>query len=254
MKTTTQFWKPTALALGIATLISAPIAQAELLGAGVGVGIWSAGPTGTANLGTEFDVEKDTGLGSNENLYVWAYLNHPVPLLPNVMLESTMLESTGSQNTNLTFMGQNFSGSTQTKLTMDHLDATLYWGLPLPIVDINFGFGVKQSSGELSLTNSVSGNKTTSLDFTMPYGYLGVHLPIPVLPITLSADTKAIGYDGSSYQDTRAKVRWDVIGLGVNLGIEAGYRIQSLVIDGLSVDLETDIQIEGMFAGVTLVF
>lgn len=254
MKTLTQtINKKLTLSAVLAACLIAPQAHAELLGAGVGVGIWQAEPSGTAQLGDKFNVKNDTGLKSSDNNYIWAYFNHPIPLLPNIMLEHTGFSSTGNKNVNITFNDRTFSGNTKTKLELNQLDAIAYWGLPLPLIDINFGLGFKQLSGDLSMSSS-GATESTKLDGTLPIGYLGAHFPIPALPITLSADTKIISYDGSSFSDTRFKGRWDILSAGVKLGVEAGYRVQNITIDGLDIDTKADLTIDGLFAGVTLVF
>lgn len=222
------------LPLALSALLLTPIAaQADLLGAGIGAGMWQATPSGTAALSGVTFFDADNNLKTSSNNYAWAYINHPIPLLPNAMIEQKAFSSEKSTD----------------KLTLDQLDATLYWGLPIPMVDINFGLTFKQVSGEV-----VGGATSEKIDAIIPMGYLAVHLPIPATDITLSADMKTIGYDNSSISDSSVKVRWDLIGLGVKLGVEAGYRMQSLTIDGLGVDVKTDITIDGAFAGVTVVF
>ena len=246
-------------ALVLATLLTtAPLAQADTVGVGFGTGIWSATPSGTAQLGsngTNFDLAKDTGLKSNNNAYVWAYFNHPIPLLPNIMLESTNVTHSGTKNTSIKFGGTTFNGQTKTELDLSQVDLVAYWGLPIPMVDINFGVALKQLNGELTLSGGGNSEpKTTDINATIPMGYLGAHFTIPTTDLTLSADSKMISFDGSSLSDTRFKARYNITNFGLKLGVEAGYRTQSLKIDGLSVDAQTDIKIDGLFAGVTLVF
>lgn len=238
-------------AIALTVLLVSSQSQADMLGAGVGTGIWTSGPVGTITTGSnEFDVEKDTGLETNNNNYVWAYFNHPVPLIPNIRLESTQVSSSGNGSQNVTFQGQAFTADNQTDLNLNQVDVLLYWGIPLPAVNINYGFGAKQFTGDLTITDSNNNRETTNLDGTVPVGYLAAHANIPALPLSFSADIKTLG---SAYNDTTLKARYDITDFGLKLGIEAGYRVQALKSDALS-DLDIDMKIDGYFAGVTLVF
>jgi len=240
------------LSYGLIALLAAGSAQAELLGGGVGGGIWNSGPTGSVtSSGSTFNLEKDAGLSSKNNNYLWAYFNHPIPLVPNFRAEFTSTSTSGTGSSNIDFLGNSYTGKTQTNLDLDQTDFLLYWGLPLPFVSFNYGFGAKDFKGELSVTSS---NNTTpsksNLNATLPVGYLGADFSLPMLPLTLSANTKTLG---SRFNDTTFKARYDIIGFGLKLGAEAGYRTINLDSSDLS-NLNVDLSYGGVFAGVTLVF
>lgn len=223
--------KPILASMFCLTVISVP-AQAELLGAGVGIGTWQATPKGSASFSdqTRFDAYQ---LNDTSNRYIWAYLNHPLPFLPNAMLEQTDFSSKKANQ----------------QLQLDQFDTTFYWGVPLPILDLNFGLTLKNFNGTFS--NSLASEK---IDDIVPMAYGAMHAPIPGTSLMLSADTKLMVFDGSNVSDTRIKGRWDMIGLGVNLGLEAGYRVQSIKIEGSNRNVETDFKLDGLFAGITLVY
>ena len=241
-----------ALAASIATG-----AQAELLGFGAGAGIWSADPSGKAEYkGSEFDLSSDAGLSSENSTYLWAYLNHPIPAIPNVRIERTGLSFDGKAKQPITFGGVSF-GSVDTATTMDltQTDVLLYWGVPfLPLLSVDFGFGAKLFDGELAMSTAGQSEKT-DLDFALPVGYLALGLPIPGTGVRVGADTKMISYSGSGFSDSRLSVSWVPVSLVVDLAIEAGYRTQKLKIDDLSgVDAEADITMSGLFMGAALRF
>lgn len=218
----------TALTAG---LVSMPL-QAEILGAGVGAGIWNQSYSGQASINNTQIIDGNE-FKSNKNNYVWGYLNHPIPVLPNVKLEYAQVDTT--QNNNL--------------LNLDQTDLTLYWGLPVPVVDLDFGLTVKKFDGKL-----VGNNETEKVDALVPMGYLSLKAPLPFVPVTLGADTKVISYNGSSINDSKITARWDVVDSVVKLGVELGYRKQNIDIDGFGQDVRADMSIDGWFAGVALVF
>lgn len=230
-------------------------AQADLLGFGAGAGLWSATPSGSADYGQSFDIKKDTGLSASSSTYLWAYLEHPVVFLPNIRLERTAFQSDGSKSTDITFGGQTFNvGNTKTDLTLNQLDTILYYGLPVPMIDINLGLGAKTVDGGLSMKSALA-SESTDLDFTLPVAYLGVRFEIPGTPVGLEADMKYIGYDKSKFSDTRLKADWALLKAGVALAAEVGYRKQELILKDLSgVDAEADITIDGFFGGLAVRF
>lgn len=247
--------KKSVAGLALAGLMAAS-AQADLLGFGAGAGIWLATPTGTAQYeGDEFDIKDDTGLSASTNGYVWAYLEHPIIILPNIRLEHTGFSTDGTETTGIDFGGHTFNvGETTTELTLDQLDVILYYGLPVPLVDINLGLGVKMVDGSLSM-KSLLASEETDLAFTLPIAYGAFRFEIPGTPVGLEADIKYIGYDKSKFSDTRFKADWTLISVGLALAVEAGYRSQQIVIEDIDgVDAEADIKIAGPFAGLNLTF
>ncbi len=233
----------------------ASAAQAEFLGFGAGMGIWSAEPSGDAQYeGDAFNLKRDAGLSSENSLYMWAYLNHPVPVIPNLRLERSSLSFDGSAKQTIAFGDETFGVDADTTLDLTQTDVLLYWGFPLPLVSIDFGLGAKLFDGELAMS-SVGQSEKTDLDFVLPVGYLAVAVPIPGTGVTLEADTKMIRYSGSSFSDSRLTVSWVPLSLIVDLAIEAGYRTQKIDIDGLSgVDADADVTVGGLFMGAALRF
>lgn len=231
---------------GLATLLVTANAHAETLGAGFGVGLWKATPSGSIN---SFNIKNDAGLKSNNNTYAWAYINHPLPFVPNVRIERTDMSNSGTGSVS-EFLDTRFTGETNTRMTLDQTDALLYWGFSLPLIRFDYGLGAKQVSGHVTITDIHSNSSHQSLSETLPIGYLSGQFSLPALPITLSADTKTLG---SRFNDTTFKARYDITSFGLKLGAEAGYRMQ--IIDSNDINnLNIDIKQDGYFAGIILVF
>lgn len=239
-----------ALLAGLATL-----ANADLLEFGVGAGVWNAKPSGEAEykksgVGDRFDIKDDTGLSSATKPYVWAFLKHPIPLVPNVKLEHSSFASDATKDTNIEFGGHTFSTSTKTELSLSQLDAILYYTLPIPLVDIDLGIGAKAVSGDISMSSAGVSEKA-DLGVVLPIAYGAVRFDIPATSAGVEADIKYIGYDKSHFSDLRFKADYKIIDSVIKLGIEAGYRAQNIVIKDISgVDAEVDIKIAGIFGGV----
>lgn len=240
------------LSLVAATLIVASGLKADLLAFGAGVGVWSASPSGDLNYknANKFDIKGDTGLSSATKPYVWAFVEHPVIFLPNVKLDYSSYKDSATKNTNISFAGETFTTSTKTQLTLNELDTTLYYSLPIPLIDIDLGFGAKSVGGDLTLSDSTK-SKKEKLNVLLPYGYLGVRFDIPATSVGLSGDVKYIGFKKSSLSDMKFAVDYGFIDSVVKLGVEAGYRTKRIVLDDIgSLDVETDMKISGAFGGV----
>ncbi|MDR2151275.1 MAG: TIGR04219 family outer membrane beta-barrel protein [Helicobacteraceae bacterium] len=226
----------------------------DLLGFGAGGGAWQADTSGKAKYdGDRFDVEK-TGLDKTTNGYLWAYIEHEIPILPNLRIDSAAFSADGNKNINVNFGKTNFNGKTKTDLQMNQIDLVGYYILPIPAIDIRLGLGAEIIDGSLKLSGQGK-SKDADLSFALPIVYGGVRFDLPSLPIGLEADVKYVSYDKSRIGDARAKIDWTFVDSVVKAAIELGYRSRSIVIKDLSgVDAEIDITIDGPFAGASIRF
>jgi outer membrane protein len=242
----------------VLSLILCSSAFGDLLSFGAGGGVWQAKPSGEAEwkksgVGDRFDVEKN-GLDATTNGYVWAYLEHAIPLLPNIRIEDAFFAADGTKNANIDFGGANFNGQTKTELNMDHIDVIAYYVLPIPAIDIRLGLGAELLDGYLTLS-SAGQSKKADLSKTLPIAYGGVRFEPLSLPIGFEADLKITAYDKSRISDVRGKIDWTFVDTALKAAVEIGYRARSVLLKDLSgVDGEIDVKITGAFAGVSLRF
>ena len=244
--------------LAIAIAAATPMmAQADLLfTVDAGASVWNAEASG--DVDNDIDVGKDgLNLDSENNNVLFVSFEHPIPVIPNIKIQKTDLDLTGDGTVNYTFLNTSFTGNTDSQFDLSHTDLTLYWGVPLPIpfFDINFGLTARQFDGNVSVTEK--SNPTNSaeekLDFTIPMGYLNVDFDSH-FGVYARAELNAIGYDGNSILDTTFALGYTlplpIPMLDINL--EAGHRSISLKTTEESVDIDTDVQVSGMFAGLNI--
>jgi len=95
-------------------------------------------------------------------------------------------------------------------------------------------------------------NQTT---IAIPMAYLRARVEIPATGLALEADGKYITYNGSTVYDARAKVAYtfDFIPV-VQPALEVGYRVHKINIDDSSVDVKSDVDFTGVYAGLFLRF
>ena len=228
--------KKTVIAVALVAL--APLsAQADLLfTVGAKASIWNAEPTG--QIDTDVSVEEDgLNLEKENGQQITVFFEHPVPFIPNVKIKQTSLEVSGSGNV---------------AVDLSHTDLTLYWGLPLPIpfVDINFGLSGRQFDGYAEVKSSTQ-TEHVDLDFVLPmvYGELKIDTPFGIYA---SADINYVGYGDNKLSDVSYGLGYTLPIPVVDLGLEAGYRKMTLKTDPDDTDIETDLDISGVYYGASL--
>jgi outer membrane protein len=239
--------------IAVALMALAPLsAQADLLfTVGAKASIWNAEPTG--QIDTDVSVEEDgLNLEKENGQQITVFFEHPVPFIPNVKIKQTNLEVSGSGSVAVNFNDQTFTGATDSTVDLSHTDLTLYWGLPLPIpfVDINFGLSGRQFDGYAEVKSSTQ-TEHVDLDFVLPmvYGELKIDTPFGIYA---SADINYVGYGDNKLSDVSYGLGYTLPIPVVDLGLEAGYRKMTLKTDPDDTDIETDLDISGVYYGASL--
>lgn len=243
--------------LAIAITAATPMmAQADLLFTiDAGASMWNAEASGDVDGAVDLG-KNGLNLDSEANNVLFASFEHPIPMIPNVKIMKTDLDLTGNGSANYTFLDQTFTGATSSQMDLSHMDYTLYWGVPLPIpfFDINFGLTARQFDGVVSVTEKTTGTVTKEdLNFTMPMGYLNVDFDSH-FGIYARAEMNALSFDGNGVTDTSLAVGYTLplpIPF-VDINLEGGYRSINLMTDKDTVDIETDVEVSGMFAGLNV--
>lgn len=241
----------------VALAASLPMAaQADLLfTVGGKASLWHAKPTG--QLDSNFSVEKDgLNLGSDNGTQLTVFVEHPLPIIPNVKIKQTLLEVDGKGNITGTFAKQEFTSVTSTTLDLSHTDLTLYWGLPLPLpfVDINFGLTGRNFTGEAEVVGTIKDGGTShkeDLDLTLPMAYGEVKIDTP-FGVYAYADVNWISYNKNKIMDTSIAAGYNLPIPLVDVGLEVGYRVFALETDKKDVHFSADTDIKGVFAGVSV--
>ena len=214
--------------------------------------------SGTADL--EDDLKLDAG---GQNVIYFAF-EHPIPVVPNIKMKTTDMSSdgTGNLNVDLNLGGETISANTDvaSKLDLSHTDYTLYWGLPLPIVTLDFGLTLRQFDGSMEVVDTANSaiDAAADLDVTVPMGYLKVGADIPLTGLSLGGDINVISYEDSGITDYDLNMTYvlPLIPL-LDVGITAGYRSFDLEINpddfgGSDDDLSAKTTIDGPYIGISL--
>lgn len=245
----------TAIALTLASSSAMALPGLDLWAGGYS---WNAEYTGTVSASPlDLDLQSNLGLEDSSNNVIWAAFEHPIPLIPNIQVKQTTLETDGmgALTQDVSFAGETIQASQdiQSTINLNHTDVTAYWGLPLPLVTIDFGLNVRMFDGDLTINDA-----TAALDAPIPmlFGRVGASLPLTGLEVM--AEGNYIGYGDTNHMDYQLLVRYTLPVVPVlDINLEAGYRSFELNIDptdfdGDADDLNADIDMSGIFFGVSL--
>jgi len=210
---------------------------------------------------TTADLEDDLNLDAGGQNVLYVAFEHPVPVVPNIKIKMTDMSSdgTGTLSSALDIGGQTFTASTEvaSELDLTHTDYTLYWGLPLPIVTLDFGLTLRQFDGSMSVVSSTESG-SADLDVTVPMGYLKAGVDVPLTGLSFGGDINVISYGDTGITDYDLNMTYvlPVIPL-LDVGITAGYRSFDLEINpddfgGSDDDLSAEATVAGPYIGLSL--
>ncbi|MFD1216096.1 TIGR04219 family outer membrane beta-barrel protein [Microbulbifer celer] len=214
-----------------AVLASAGASADTILGFDATAGAWKQDYSGDLNNLLDGDYLKD-----GNNTFLQAALEHPIPLVPNVLISHTQIES-------------NFDGI-NSDLDLSHTDATLYYEILDNWVNLDLGLTARRFNGSLEVLGMDS--ETTTADFagTVPMVYGLARFDLPFTGWSIIAQGNGIEYDGDKITDLTAKVRWDFVP-ALDFALEAGYRTMSIDAPELD-ELEPNLEIKGPYLGLNL--
>ena len=226
---------------------------------------WDQTVSGDAGAGSnQADLEDDLNLDAGGQNVVYFAFEHPIPVVPNIKIKMTDMSSDGNGTLTSSFNlgGETLTANTALKSELDltHTDYTLYWGLPLPIVTLDFGLTLRQFDGSMSAVSTDGSNQSASadLDVTVPMGYLKAGVDVPLTGLSFGGDINVISYGDSGITDYDLNMTYvlPVIPL-LDVGITAGYRSFDLEINpddfgGGDDDLNAKATVAGPYIGLSL--
>lgn len=238
-----------AIAGGLLAL-SGSAATADVLSFTVGGGIWNEEPTGNIyKVGDPAEVNvKDQLFWKEESQgYLFATLEHPVPILPNVRLVYTSLDHAGSGNTSFEFDGDIYTGNVANDFKIAQTDLLLYYEVLDNVVSLDLGLSARIMDIDYTINDTSNTADSVSATIPMVYGLIGGS-PMPGLLI--SAEGYYMSYDGSTVSDFNAKIAYTT---DYFIGFEGGYRTQTIELDDVD-GTNANLDFKGPFIGAYLKF
>lgn len=233
-----------------APFLAVPLAQADVVGLGASVSYWDSDLSGTASSGNSVvDVDNELQMKVDGNANASIYLEHPVPVLPNVRLAYTLVQQSGRGTLTNSYINIGAGASVRSDLDLEQLDLTLYYEILDNWVNLDLGLTVRDFSGELLVQNIANASQVsrTEADGVLPMGYLAARFDLPLTGAAVGAEGNFISFDGDSMRDFNVYGQYSIS----LLQLRAGYR--QIAIDYEDGDDVFDVKIDGPFisAGVT---
>ncbi|MCL4431622.1 MAG: TIGR04219 family outer membrane beta-barrel protein [Epsilonproteobacteria bacterium] len=212
-------------------LASVNVSAAMILGFGAEVDYYNPTASGDFNYKTtttHFNNQSQSGY------QIGLYLEHPVPVLPNIRLDFTPESS---------FSGSNGAGGTNI-VSFDQADITPYYEILDNVVDLDIGVTFKVLEGK------VEGVVNRNFSEVIPMVYLGAGINLEGTGLRIAGDVKYVEYNGDSLSDSRIKAVWNITPL---VQVQGGYRYETLKIND-RFDMNSNVVIEGPFIGMGVTF
>jgi outer membrane protein len=229
------------------------MASADILSFAIGGGVWNETPEGNiiqpSNATTPtVDVKNNLFWTEESQAYLFATLEHPVPILPNVRLMYTSLDHAGNGNTSFEFDGVTYSGNVANDFTIEETDLLLYYEVLDNVVSLDLGLNIRLLDISFNINDGVN-TTTESVGGTVPmiYGMVG---GTPWPGVMLSAEANYMSYSGSTLSDFNAKISYTT---DFFVGVEAGYRTQTIELDDVD-DTNANLDFKGPFIGAYVKF
>lgn len=222
-------------------------ASANILGLGASIGYWDSSLSGRAvNEGT-VDVDRDLNLSNSGRTDFSAFLEHPVPLLPNVRVNYLSIDQSGNGQVPSGYDGIPAGTAVFSELDLTQLDITLYYKLLSNWVNLDLGLTVRDLDGELTMQGGGQTSRTR-VDAILPMLYAAGRFDLPFSGLSVGADTNLFTFDGDTVYDLNVFGQYRFSGAYVR----AGYRQMS--VDYKDGNDRLDVELGGPFVSAGFMF
>ena len=234
----------------LATILTT-FSQADFIGGEMNIGYYNHAPSGTLQYqGNVIDV-KDTLKWKDEgDMFAKIYIEHPLPIIPNIKLGYSEFGHTGAGtlNQSFDFGGTTYAANSNVESVFDlkMYDLTLYYEILDNWVNIDVGVNVKYVDGSISIKDDTILSEATDFQVPIPMLYAKARFDVPTTDLSFQVEGNYITYDGHTLYDAEAGVRYT---LALGLGLEAGYKTMKLELDDID-DLSMQSDFSGAYAKV----
>jgi outer membrane protein len=233
--------------------VATTLGMADMIGGEINLGYYNHAPSGfTQYQGDNINVEDDLKWESEGDVFVKAYLEHPLPIIPNIKIGYTSFghEGSGSVNNAFQFGGKNFNidSDIDTKFDLEMYDLTLYYEILDNWINLDIGLNIKYIDGVINVkgTNTLTSqliDESSDFQVPIPMIYAKARFDVPTTDLSFQAEGNYVTYDGHTFYDAEAGVRYT---LALGLGLEAGYKTMKLELDDID-DLSMNTEFSGVY-------
>jgi outer membrane protein len=233
----------------LASILASTTIMADVIGGEVNLGYYNHTLSGTAQNGEDIvDVEDDLKLESEDDIMLRAYIEHPIPALPNIRLGYRTFNHEGSGAVSKRFTWGDLTifevgDNIDTNLDLDIYDATLYYEILDNWLNLDLGLNVKYLNGSIDVSSTRS-RVDTDIDLPIPMLYGKARFDVPTTDLSFQVEGDFITYDDNTLYDLEAGIRYT---LKFGVGFEVGYKTFKIKIDDLE-DISMDADFNGVYS------
>lgn len=241
----------TAAILGLTiTLLLTVSARADtVLGLYVGYQYWLSEADGSVGVD---DDEVDFDWSSEGQNSFYAALEHPIPLVPNLLIRYN--ELSGSDNVDDLSAFDVFTLEGRVDLNLDNTDFVFYWELLDNWLNLDLGLNIKYVNGKLSGEDRDGNTDRISITAPIPMLYVAPRFKLPLTGLSIGGDASVLWIGDYKIFDGRADVRYLFVDNPIiDVGVELGYRYATVDVDDVS-DFYGDIDFYGPYLGLMIHF
>jgi outer membrane protein len=219
--------------------------KADSLGFKIGANVLQLSFSGYAQHGDYIDIENDLGFKEDDAFQGYFSLEHPIPLIPNILIQRTIIDTNASGDlTGKSFDDTTFSGTVNSTIELTHTDATLYYEVLDNWVSLDIGVSARVFSQGLEI-NDGSQQVSLDIDQVVPMLYSAVKFELPLTGLYVGADGNGVAFNDEQLIDVKANIGWES---PLGLGLEAGYRYFDLKYK--DDEEQAKMQMDGPYAGL----
>ena len=238
----------------ICLLLAASPVSADTVGFTIGAALWNHEPSGDvayaeSGVATEIDFDDTLGLSSETDGVFWLSVEHPVPMFPNLKLQSTQITSEGTETAtqDITFGNTTYPAGTllDSEVELNQTDVVLYYEVLDNAFSLDLGLDVRIMDATFNVSSpSIENEVSVTLYVPMLYG--AARFDLPFTGAYLGGSGSILAISGNSYSDYQLNLGYES---GIGLGVEGGYRVQKVKLDDVE-DITADFQFSGAYLGV----
>ena len=222
--------------------------HADTIGGEISLGFFNHQPNGNASYkGSAADMEDTLDFSEEQDIFLKAYLEHPLPVIPNIKLGYTTLSHEGSSSVgNFTWGDTTYNGTINSSLSLDMTDVTLYYEFLDNWAETDAGLTLRYISGDMDVHNSL-GSDVADFSTWVPMLYVKMRFTLPVTDLSFQLEANAISYWDITAYDYELSARYT---LAMGIGLEAGYKAFHLDSDDLVNGFNAEMDFSGPYAAV----
>lgn len=231
----------------VTATVAVPSAHADVLGGSIGINLWAQEYDARARDGGDFvDFGSSFDVDDEFDYQVYASFEHPLPVIPNVLVQHTKSSTQGGGNIGLTvFDGVVLEGEVTGELDLTHTDFTAYYEILDNWINLDVGLTARKFDASVELTAADGTRAEAETDDVLPLVYAAARIDLPFTGWKIKASGNYVKYDGDSLSDLSGAVGWEVF---AGLELELGYRYMDIdYSDGAEL---IEAEVKGFYGGV----